>query len=191
MDEKQKQILLIGVIGIIIVAVLHTMTTKPTMTEKEAISDESITLSQEVDKQNGGEEEETNAVVKKGYYIKRAQETSPAPATNVPTPVSGPLSGKVYAQALSSFEGRRFQMVDCAVRPIHGTFKNGSQIMIDGRSPDKIQTVTIGAQTVTLRGNDFRVITLNHYSDKPVKLMFHCEVDGIPHYSIGEVTIAP
>src|SRR3989338_8050761 len=70
-------------------------------------------------------------------------------------------NSQAYQAAVTEFEGKRLQFDNCvATIPLVGaTFKNGTRIMLEGKSPDP-QIITIDGKEYTLSGFDYTFVTL-------------------------------
>lgn len=107
--------------------------------------------------------------------VEGTEDTTPvtvAPGAGVSaTPSAASLS---YAQALAKYKDTRIQLgtdASCNATPNNMTFKNGTTVMIDNRSP-KDRTVKLGA-TYNIKGYGFRIVTLSS-STLPATWLMDC-----------------
>lgn len=94
-----------------------------------------------------------------------------------------------YQEAIKKFEGHRIQFENCFTMQTSMTFKSGTQIMLDSRSPDP-QEIRLDGVPYRLGGYEFRVITLGRYSGlHTVKL--DCQVNDVLAYSVAQILVQP
>lgn len=104
---------------------------------------------------------------------------SPARQTGGAIPGSTPvaLNPQAYSQLVSQYEGRRIEFDEsCQMRPNDATFKNGTVVMFDNRSP-QAKTIKIGNQTYSLQAYGYRFLTMNSQT-VPLSLKVGC--DNVP-----------
>ena len=107
------------------------------------------------------------------WEFKGQKEAMQTPQTTAsPTPQSGgPTSGggtsftqtqvQTYSAAVAQYEGRRIQFDErCQPNPVDVTFKNGTTIMIDNRSP-QAKTIKVGDQSHNLPAYGYRIVALS------------------------------
>lgn len=99
----------------------------------------------------------------------------------------GVPSGESYQSLVARYEGRRLQLDNCQSTPANVTFKNGTEIMLDGFSPDP-QIITIGSQKFTLDGYDVAFTTLQS-TTLPITLSVDCQILGQDQFNIAEILL--
>lgn len=82
-------------------------------------------------------------------------------------------SSLTFEEALLKFEGRRIQIDNCVPSPTRVTYKNGTKIMLDSRSPEG-QEIKIGDKVYRLNDYDFSIITIQS-AKVPVTLQMDCQ----------------
>lgn len=131
-----------------------------------------------------------------GFLVMRdnKMKTTDTDNTNVVTEVEGvedttdPTTGKPavstttgagavslsYSQALAKYKNTRIQLgsdPSCGATPKNMTFKNGTTVMIDNRSP-QARTFKLGS-TYSIKAYGFRIVTLNS-STLPATWLLDC-----------------
>ncbi len=102
-----------------------------------------------------------------------------------------PNQPDTYQIAVANYSNQRIQFNNCAVTdPLLGeTFKSGSQIMIEGSSPDP-QFVYINNERIALNGYSFAFIRLPVV--KQVRTFkVHCETSDAMQYNVTTLTVYP
>ena len=94
-----------------------------------------------------------------------------------------------YATVRDQYADRRIQVDNCALLPNRVTYKNGTTIMIDNRSPDG-QELRIDGQVFPLSGYEYRIVTLSHNS-LPYLITVDCVTQGQPLYNAGQILLQP
>ncbi|TSC90938.1 MAG: hypothetical protein G01um10142_188 [Parcubacteria group bacterium Gr01-1014_2] len=80
---------------------------------------------------------------------------------------------QTYSVAVAQYEGRRIQFDErCQAEPVEVTYKNGTSIMIDNRSPQE-KTIKVGDQSYNLPAYGYRILTLSS-STLPNSLSLNC-----------------
>ena len=98
------------------------------------------------------------------------------------TPVA--LNLQAYSDLVRQYEGRRVEFDErCQMRPNDVTFKNGTVVMFDNRSP-QTKTIKIGSQSYSLQAYGYRVLTMNS-QNVPLSLNVGC--DNVP--SVGRLLL--
>ena len=88
------------------------------------------------------------------------------------TPVA--LNPQNYSELVNQYEGRRIQFDErCQMRPVDVTFKNGTVVMFDNRSP-QAKTIKIGSQSYNLPAYGYRLLTMNSQT-VPLSLIVACD----------------
>lgn len=138
------------------------------------------------------------------WYLNRGKEITPsADEINSPTTPSSktiPIKtsvqkikedktyrGMTYQALVKDFSGRRFQLDNCQASPTTVTFKNETEIMLDGLSADP-QIITIGSQTVTLEGFDVAFMKVSS-ATLPATLTIDCRYLDQPQYNIATILL--
>lgn len=94
------------------------------------------------------------------------------PVTGAPVTTGSGAVTLSYQKALVTYKDRRIQLDKaCQATPNNVTYKNGTSIMIDNRSPEA-RTFKLGS-TYTIKGYGFRIITLNS-STVPATWLLDC-----------------
>ncbi len=87
---------------------------------------------------------------------------------------NAPKTTMTYAQALATYADKRIQLdTTCQAHPNNVTYKNGTSIMIDNRSPQAV-SVHIGA-TYAVKAYGFKIIKLTS-ATLPSTLLIDCGV---------------
>ena len=98
------------------------------------------------------------------------------------TPVA--LNPQNYSELVNQYEGRRVQFDErCQMTPNDTTFKNGTVVMFDNRSP-QAKTIKIGSQSYNLPAYGYRLLTMNS-QNVPLSLQVGC--DNVP--SVGRILL--
>ena len=92
-----------------------------------------------------------------------------------------------YAEIIKQYEGRRIQIENCVMNPYRVTYKNGTKIMLDNRSPDPLE-VLINGQTVRLSDYEYKIITLSSRT-LPHTFDVDCTTQGQPAYNVAEILL--
>ena len=98
-----------------------------------------------------------------------------------------PQTAQAYQQAVADYEGERIQFENCLSLLSNYTFKSGTRIMLDGKSPDP-QTISIGTRTYVLNGYDYKFATLPTVK-APTTIYLNCETQGETQYSIAKILV--
>jgi hypothetical protein len=118
-------------------------------------------------------------------------EVTPLPATPTPKTVIRPRASvtppvPTYAEVAQQYTGRRIQFdVYCQVFPIENTFIDGTDVLLDNRSPDD-RVVAIGGVQHGLRGYGWKVVTMTA-PELPATLAIDCGTAK----NVGKVVIEP
>ena len=92
------------------------------------------------------------------------------------TPVA--LNLQAYSDLVNQYQGRRIEFDErCQMRPADVTFKNGTVVMFDNRSP-QAKTIKIGAQSYSLQAYGYRFLTMSS-QNLPLSLTVGC--DNVPN----------
>ena len=98
------------------------------------------------------------------------------------TPVA--LNPQAYSDLVNQYEGRRVEFDErCQMRPNDPTFKNGTVVMFDNRSP-QAKTIKIGNQSYSLQAYGYRFLTMNS-QNLPLSLNVGC--DNVPE--VGKILL--
>jgi len=174
MNEKTIQIVGISAIAVTSIAAAIVITTQARL-QPTANTDNHITIIgervQEVQEENNDEDE------KNGQQLA----TRSAPA--------GIPSTRTYQEEIENYEGRRIQFTNCQATPSAITFKNGTQIMLDGKSEDP-QRILINNRAIILYGYDVAYVTLRS-NEAPITVSVDCEWLGSTQYNIAELLLQP
>ena len=106
------------------------------------------------------------------------------PSAGLPggTPVA--LNPQNYSELVKQYEGRRIQFDErCQMNPTEATFKNGTVVMFDNRSP-QAKTIRVGNQTYSLPAYGYRLLTMNS-QNLPLSLQVGC--DNVPN--VGRILL--
>lgn len=93
-----------------------------------------------------------------------------------------------YDQLVQDLNGYRIQIDNCAADNFELQVKSGTQLMLDGFSPDPAR-VTVGDTAVILQGYDARLITLQ--SDIADEVTITCENTEGTQYNIATIAVQP
>jgi len=115
--------------------------------------------------------------------------TTTATTTTRPGSTSGPKGAFAYQDAVKKYEGKRIQFDNCTSLLGTYTFKSGTVVMLDGRSPDP-QVIAIGTKSYTLNGFDYKIVTLPIVK-KPLTIYVDCEMLEQPQYNIATIKMQP
>lgn len=152
MEEKNKNIWMIGGIVLVVIAVIVFMSTQKNDAD-DVLENENNIVQEEV-------------VVEENV----AGELDTTPDKDVATSPAVSLS---YEQALIKYKDARLQLdKTCQASPDKMTFKNGTSIMIDNRAPVS-RTVKVGS-TYTIKAYGFKIIKLSA-SKLPVTYLVDCD----------------
>jgi len=94
-----------------------------------------------------------------------------------------------YQQAIEMFEGHRIQFDNCFTLQTSMTFKGGTQIMLDNRSPDP-QEIRLDGVVHRLWGYEFKILTLRRYSGLHT-IKIDCQVNDIMAYNVAQILVQP
>ena len=98
------------------------------------------------------------------------------------TPVAQNLQN--YSELVNQYAGRRVEFDEgCQMRPADVTFKNGTIVMFDNRSP-QAKTIKIGNQSYNLPAYGYRFLTMNSQT-VPLPLKVGC--DNVP--DVGRILL--
>lgn len=98
------------------------------------------------------------------------------------TPVA--LNPQNYSDLVRQYEGRRIQFDErCQMTPNDTTFRNGTVVMFDNRSP-QAKTIRIGNQSYSLQAYGYRFLTMSS-SNVPLSLQVGC--DNVPN--VGKILL--
>lgn len=98
------------------------------------------------------------------------------------TPVA--LNPQNYSELVKQYEGRRVEFDErCQMRPNDVTFKNGTVVMFDNRSP-QAKTVKVGNQNYSLPAYGYRFLTM---SSQTVPLSLQVGCDNVPN--VGKILL--
>ena len=98
------------------------------------------------------------------------------------TPVA--LNPQNYSELVNQYVGRRVEFDErCQMRPADVTFKNGTVVMFDNRSP-QAKTIKVGNQSYNLPAYGYRLLTMNSQS-VPLSLNVGC--DNVPN--VGKILL--
>lgn len=102
-----------------------------------------------------------------------------------------PRQPDTYQIATENFRGYRVQFENCvATDPfIGGTFKSGTELMLESKSPDT-QIIYLGAQQITLGGNDFAFVKLPKVTHQTTYLI-DCQMSDSMQYNIATIMVYP
>lgn len=115
----------------------------------------------------------------KGQSKGQSGQTGVAPGG---TPVAQNL--QAYSDLVKQYEGRRVEFDEmCQMRPNDVTFKNGTVVMFDNRSP-QAKTVKISNQSYSLQAYGYRLLTMNS-QNLPLSLNVGC--DNVPE--VGKILL--
>lgn len=190
MTEDQKQILTIGIVGLVILGGL-LMLNKNRQTpapQEEGQTEEPSTMEAVMEVEEAEVMEEQQQPTLRRYNKQPVADEAPEPVPTVPVKDADPMP---YQEVVDSFDGRRFEVTNCRLHPFRGIFKSGTTIMLDGRTPGLIQTVHVGNQKVVLGPLGVGYVTLSNPVEIPLTLSVDCEANGKPNFNIGEIVIAP
>ncbi|MFA7285761.1 MAG: hypothetical protein WC011_02860 [Candidatus Paceibacterota bacterium] len=152
MEEKNKNIWMIGGIVLVVIAVIVFMSTQKNDAD-DVLENENNIVQEEV-------------VVEENV----AGELDTTPDKDVATSPAVSLS---YEQALIKYKDARLQLdKTCQASPDKMTFKNGTSIMLDNRAPVS-RTVKVGS-TYTIKAYGFKIIKLSA-SKLPVTYLVDCD----------------
>lgn len=144
MEQNKNTKIVWGILGLIIIIGLVFVTTR-----KDKVADP-------VD---------TNTVVE-------GTEDNTDPTTGKPVTTGTGAVSLSYQQALTKYKDYRIQLTEtCQASPNNVTYKNGTSIMIDNRSP-QARTFKLGS-TYSIKAYGFRIITLNS-STLPATWLLDC-----------------
>lgn len=102
----------------------------------------------------------------------------------VPGGTPAVLNLQAYSDLVRQYEGRRIEFDErCQMRPDDVTFKNGTVVMFDNRSP-QAKTLKIGKQSYNLPAYGYRFLTMAS-SNLPLSLNVGC--DSVP--SVGRLLL--
>ncbi|MEK7579600.1 MAG: hypothetical protein AAB469_00140 [Patescibacteria group bacterium] len=91
---------------------------------------------------------------------------------------------QAYSQLVIQYEGRRIEFDEsCQMRPADISFKNGTVVMFDNRSP-QAKTIKIGNQSYNLPAYGYRFLTMAA-GNVPVSLKVGC--DNVPE--VGKILL--
>ncbi|PWB38328.1 MAG: hypothetical protein C3F02_04965 [Parcubacteria group bacterium] len=93
-----------------------------------------------------------------------------------------------YGSAKTMYEGHRIQFNDCLATPNKMTVKNGTKIMLDGRSATG-NKVSMGGVTYNLENYQFKIATITA-KQLPAILTVNCTNASGPHYNIASISVA-
>ena len=92
-----------------------------------------------------------------------------------------------YDAAMDQYRDRRFQFDNCAVTPPRQTYKSGSRVMLDNRSPDGAEIRLDGAAH-RLYGYEFKIITLTS-AKLPHTVQVDCSTNDTPAYNVAQILL--
>jgi hypothetical protein len=92
-----------------------------------------------------------------------------------------------YEEAIESYDGLRIQIAECVALPSRVTYKNGTRIMLDAKSPHA-QKISIGSRGITLQPFSPGYITLQA-NNLPATLSINCESQGKDFYNIATIIL--
>jgi hypothetical protein len=78
-----------------------------------------------------------------------------------------------YGEAWKIYGDRRIQFSEtCYATPAHSTYKNGTEIMLDNRSPES-KTFRLGNIAHVIAGYDYKIVKLS-YDTFPTEVLIDC-----------------
>lgn len=92
-----------------------------------------------------------------------------------------------YDGALEQFRDRRFQFDGCLVTPTYQTYKSGSVVMLDNRSPDGVE-VRLDGVVHRLYGYEFKLVTLTAKT-LPHTVKVDCTTNDTPAYNVAQILL--
>jgi hypothetical protein len=95
----------------------------------------------------------------------------------------------VYQRDVTAYQGKLIQFENCQSLLSNYTFKSGTKIMLDGKSPDP-QIITVGAKSVTLNGFDYAFVTLESATE-PKTIDVDCRTQDQAQYNVAKILIQP
>jgi len=99
-------------------------------------------------------------------------------------PVTSTPSAQSYTQIVKEYEGRRIQFDQrCQATPMAPTYKNGTTIMLDNRSPST-RVIMIGTNQYTVAGYSYQIVTVSSPS-LPNELSLSCGSAG----NVGKILL--
>lgn len=153
MEEKNKNMWMIGGLVLVLIAVIVFMSTQKNDTEDIL--------------------EDQNTIAEEQVVVEDENITGEIDTEGQPEVASSPAASLSYAQALIDYKGARLQLdKTCQASPDNMTFKNGASIMLDNRAPVS-RTVKVGS-TYTIKPYGFRIIKLSS-STVPVTYLVDCD----------------
>ena len=92
--------------------------------------------------------------------VKNDAEVTPTEDVSTGSVNTGAAASIAYTEALVKYKDARIQLEkNCQASPDKGTFKNGTNIMIDNRAPVS-RTVKVGS-TFTIKAYGFKIVNLS------------------------------
>lgn len=117
--------------------------------------------------------------------------TSTAPVVSKPKPksknVSREQTGLSYDAAVDQYRDRRFQFDGCLATPNYQTYKNGSKVMLDNRSPDTVE-IRLDGVLHRLYGYEFKFVTLTAKTF-PHMVKVDCTTNDTPAYNVARILL--
>ncbi len=111
------------------------------------------------------------AVVAGVFVFKRYHNYGTGPATG--TTSGSAYQSQTYTKLVKEYAGRRIQLdTNCQASPSYITYKNGTKIMVDSRSPES-RNVTIGGVHYSFGPYAYRIITL-FTKNPPATVSINC-----------------
>lgn len=92
-------------------------------------------------------------------------------------------AGLTYEAALDQYRDRRIQLQDCVADPSTQTYKSGTKVMFDNRSPEPTQ-ITLDGRAIRFDGYEFRIVTLSSVT-LPKSVSVDCQWLGQDDYNIA------
>ncbi len=92
-----------------------------------------------------------------------------------------------YDAAMDQYRDRRFQFDNCAVTPSYQTYKSGSPVMLDNRSPDGAE-IRLDGVVHRLYGYEFTIVTLTS-AKLPHTVKVDCTMNDTPAYNVAQILL--
>ncbi len=90
-----------------------------------------------------------------------------------------------YDAAMDQYRDRRFQFDGCVATPSFQTYKAGSLVMLDNRTPDGVEIILDGVAH-RLYGYEFTMVTLTS-ATLPHTVKVDCTTNDTPAYNVAQI----
>lgn len=92
-----------------------------------------------------------------------------------------------YDAAMDQYRDRRLQFDGCLVTPSYQTYKTGSRVMLDNRSPDGVE-IRLDGVAHRLYGYEFSIVTLTS-AKLPHTVTVDCLTNDTPAYNVAQILL--